>query len=198
MAVLDDLEKVAAVLGAELRHPRVVDNEDAGLGDRGHQLGIASVGARDGQLGQQPRQGPIRRAISIAARAPWARAQDIQLFPRCSGRGLAFTASTRRRARRVAGPEADAGPAGGRRPGRSQLALEGGRSGARIAIETATIASSRCAESGARTSTHGWWPRAGHSRTAGTRGVMSPRRRRRRPASAFVGRWKDFVEVGFV
>ena len=69
MAVLDDLEQVAAVLGAELRHPPVVDDQDAGLGERGEQLGIASVGARDGQLGQQPRQAPIRCAVSIAARA---------------------------------------------------------------------------------------------------------------------------------
>ena len=69
MAVLDDFEQVAAVLGAELRHPPVVDDQDAGLGDRGQQLRIASVGARDGQLGQQPRQAPIRCAVSIAARA---------------------------------------------------------------------------------------------------------------------------------
>ena len=69
MPVLDDFEQVAAVLGAELGHPPVVDDQDAGLGDRGQQFGIATVGARDGQLGQQPREAPVRGGVSIAARA---------------------------------------------------------------------------------------------------------------------------------
>ena len=67
MAVLDDFEQVASVLGAEFRNPPIVDDQDGGLGDRGEQLGIAPVGARDGQLGQQPREAPIRGAVSIAA-----------------------------------------------------------------------------------------------------------------------------------
>ena len=69
MAVLDDLEQVAAVLGAELRHPPVVDDQDGGLGDRGEQLGIAPVGARDGQLGEQAWEAPVRGGVSVAARA---------------------------------------------------------------------------------------------------------------------------------
>ena len=69
MAVLDDLEQVAAVLGAELRHPPVVDDQDGGLGDRGEQLGIAPVGARDGQLGEQAWEAPVRDGVSVAARA---------------------------------------------------------------------------------------------------------------------------------
>ena len=68
-AVLDDLEQVAAVLGAELRHPPVVDDQDGGLGDRGEQLGIAPVGARDGQLGEQAWEAPVRDGVSVAARA---------------------------------------------------------------------------------------------------------------------------------
>ena len=45
MAVLDDLEQVATVLGAELRHFPVVDDQDGGLGAQGEQLRVASVGA---------------------------------------------------------------------------------------------------------------------------------------------------------
>ena len=59
VAVLDDLEQVAAVLGAELGQPPVVDDQDLGLGERGEQLGIASVGACDGQLGQEPWQAQV-------------------------------------------------------------------------------------------------------------------------------------------
>ena len=45
MAVLDDLEQVAAVLGAELRHPPVVDDQDGGLGDRGEVAGVPGLRA---------------------------------------------------------------------------------------------------------------------------------------------------------
>ena len=75
MPVLDDLEQVAAVLGAELRHPPVVDDQDAGLGERGQELGVAPIGASDGQLGQQPREAPVRGAVSQAARAMGERAR---------------------------------------------------------------------------------------------------------------------------
>ena len=63
MAVLDDLEQVAPVLGAELGQPPVVDDQDLGLGERGEQLGIASVGACDGQFGQEPWQSSILDSI---------------------------------------------------------------------------------------------------------------------------------------
>ena len=59
---------------------------------------------------------------------------------------------TRIRLHGIDAPEAGAGPAGGRRPARSHGALEGGRSRARSAIGTATVASSRCAGSEAPSS----------------------------------------------
>ena len=69
IAVFGNLEQVAAVLGAELGEAEVVDDQDLGLGERGEELGIASVGARDGQFGQQPWQAPVRGAVTVAARA---------------------------------------------------------------------------------------------------------------------------------
>ena len=76
IAVLDDLEQVASVLGVELRQAPVVDDEDLGFGDGGEELGIASVGACDGQFAQQPRQAPVRGAVSIAARAMGQRTSE--------------------------------------------------------------------------------------------------------------------------
>lgn len=69
MSVFDDFEQVASVLGTELGQSEVVDDQHVGLGERGEEFGIAPFGARDGQLGEQPCQAPVRGAVSVAARA---------------------------------------------------------------------------------------------------------------------------------
>ena len=83
MSVFDDLEQVASVLGTELGQAEIVDDQDVGLGERGEELWIAPIGARDGQLGEQPCQAPVRGAVSIAARAMGERAGN----PRFSDAG---------------------------------------------------------------------------------------------------------------
>ena len=79
MAVLDDLEQVTTILGAELGEAEVIDDQDLGLGERGQQLGVGSVGARDGQFGQQSRHAPIRSAVTEAARAVGQRTSEPRL-----------------------------------------------------------------------------------------------------------------------
>jgi len=93
MSVLDDLEQVAAILGTEFGEAEVVDDQDLGLGERGQQLRVGSIGACDGEVGEQPGGSPVRGAVSVTARAVgqgtseprfadagWPSDEDVEVF----------------------------------------------------------------------------------------------------------------------
>ena len=57
--------------------PPVVEHEDLGLGERFEQFRVASVGAGDGERGEQPGQPRVERAVTVAAGAVGERASAL-------------------------------------------------------------------------------------------------------------------------
>ena len=109
--VLEDFEQVVPVLGAERGEPPVVEHEDLGLGERFEQLRITTVGAGDGERGEQPGQPQVEGAVAVTAGAVGERASDpalsdagqasdILLHIKVNG-GQFTTASTHARAPRL-------------------------------------------------------------------------------------------------
>ena len=73
VAVLDDLEQVAAVLGAQRCEAPVVEDQDVGLGEAGEQLGVAPVGAADVEFVEQSRARAGTSALWRSRQAWWAK-----------------------------------------------------------------------------------------------------------------------------
>ena len=55
VAVLEEFEEVAAVVGVELGESEVIEHDEVELGERGEQFRIGAVAAGDGDVVQQPR-----------------------------------------------------------------------------------------------------------------------------------------------
>jgi len=85
ISIVDDLEQIAAVGVGHRRHGQIVKDEDLGLGQGLHELGIASVGPSEVQLGEQSWQTRVEHAVALSA-ACWARAQASQVLPIPVGR----------------------------------------------------------------------------------------------------------------
>jgi len=67
IAILDDLQEIAALLVAELLRPPVVEDEQVGSGGCLEDLGIASVAVRESTGGEQPGQAMIGDGEVLAA-----------------------------------------------------------------------------------------------------------------------------------
>ena len=50
VAVFEEFEEVAAVLGVELGESEVVEDEEVGFGEGGEELGVAAVAVGDGEV----------------------------------------------------------------------------------------------------------------------------------------------------
>ena len=81
VAVLDDLEQVAALGGVHRREAPVVEDEQVGFGKAGEELGVAAVAAADVEFGEQPWQAQVEGAEALAAGLVSERAGDAQLLP---------------------------------------------------------------------------------------------------------------------
>src|ERR1700676_2921697 len=66
-AVLDDFEEIARLLGAERFRPPIVEDEELGLAERAHELGVAAVAAGERQRGEEARDAMIEDAEVLAA-----------------------------------------------------------------------------------------------------------------------------------
>ena len=53
VAIFDDLEEIATLVGAERLGSPIVEDEEVDAGDLAQELGVATVGAREGQGGEQ-------------------------------------------------------------------------------------------------------------------------------------------------
>lgn len=67
VAVLDDLQEVAALLGVERLRPPVVEDQQVEAGQGAQRPGIAAIGARQRQGGEQPRRAVIADGEVLAA-----------------------------------------------------------------------------------------------------------------------------------
>ena len=54
MAVIEQFEQIATLLGAEFGQPPIVEDDQVGLGQAGHELCIASVTMGQAELFEQP------------------------------------------------------------------------------------------------------------------------------------------------
>ena len=102
VAVLEELEQVATMVGVELGEAEVVEGDEVELGERGEQLGIGAVAAGDGEVVQEPWDAQVQRGEAVATGLVGERAgepgltdaaragdEDIEVFaqPAPGGRG---------------------------------------------------------------------------------------------------------------
>ena len=82
IAVLDDLQKIAALVGVERLRAPVIKNEQI---ERGRELrssrAISAVAAREGEGVEEPRHAMILRPSESSRQALWPSAQASQLLP---------------------------------------------------------------------------------------------------------------------
>ena len=67
VAVLNDLQQVAALLGGQRFRPPVIEDQQIDLGKLPHEPGVAAVTARQGQCRKQPRAALVKDRQVIAA-----------------------------------------------------------------------------------------------------------------------------------
>ena len=67
VAVVDDLQQIAALLGGERCQAPIVEDEQLDAGEALEQAGIATVGARQGEVFEQPGQPQIEGGAVVAA-----------------------------------------------------------------------------------------------------------------------------------
>ena len=67
VAVLQDLEQVAALLVRDRREAPVVDDQDVDAGELAEQADVGAVGAGQGELVEEPRRAAVEGAEALAA-----------------------------------------------------------------------------------------------------------------------------------
>ena len=67
MAIVDDFEKIAALLGGHGREPPIVENKQLDAGQAGQQTPITAVAAGKGERLEQPGQAVIKDGAIVAA-----------------------------------------------------------------------------------------------------------------------------------
>src|SRR6059036_3296188 len=80
IAILQDLEEVAALRILDRRQPPVVDDEDIEAGELGEQADVGAIGPGQGELVEEARSPAVAGAIALAT-AWCASAQARKLFP---------------------------------------------------------------------------------------------------------------------
>src|SRR6185437_3114540 len=79
VAVLEDLEQVAAFLVASGAQAPVVDDEDVDACELGEEADVATVGAREAELVKETRRAAVDRAVAASTRLLRERAGDVRL-----------------------------------------------------------------------------------------------------------------------
>ena len=69
MAVIEDVEQIAALLGIEVRKPPVVEDDEVGFRELREKLVISAVAAGDGDIGQQPRDTQVACRVTVTTSA---------------------------------------------------------------------------------------------------------------------------------
>ena len=69
MAVVEQLQQVAALGGAHRSNAEIVDRKKLGAGQRAHELGVAPVAVGKGELLGQARPAPVAHAVVLATGA---------------------------------------------------------------------------------------------------------------------------------
>jgi len=79
VAIVDDFEQVAALLGGQRSEPPIIEDEQFDAGDAGEQTTVAAVAAGERQRFEQPRQPVIEDGAIVAAGLVAERAGDPAL-----------------------------------------------------------------------------------------------------------------------
>ncbi len=79
VAIVDDFEQVAALLGGQRGEPPIVEDEQVDAGDAGQQASVAAVAAGERERLEQPRQPVIEDGAIVAAGLVAERAGDPAL-----------------------------------------------------------------------------------------------------------------------
>ena len=67
MAIVDDLEQIAPLLGVQRLRPPIVDDQQPGAFQRRQQPRQPALAARGGEFGEQPRGSPVEHREPFAA-----------------------------------------------------------------------------------------------------------------------------------
>ena len=67
VAIVDDLEQIAALLGVERFRPPIIDDQQAGAFERAHQPRQPTFAARLGKFGEQARRALVEHGEALAA-----------------------------------------------------------------------------------------------------------------------------------
>src|SRR6266446_1705508 len=67
VAIVDDLEQITTLFGIERFRPPIVDDQQAGAFERGHQPRQAAFAARLGEIGEQARGALVEYREALAA-----------------------------------------------------------------------------------------------------------------------------------
>ena len=78
-AVLDDLEGVGGLFGAEGPEEQVIDHQDADAGPARHHPRDAAVGPRDGEVVEHAGSAQVERGVALADRRVGQRAGEVGL-----------------------------------------------------------------------------------------------------------------------
>src|SRR5206468_9402352 len=106
IAILQDLEEVAALRILDRRQPPVVDDEDIEAGELGEQADVGAIGPGQGELVEEARSPAVAGAIALATGLVRQRTGDRSPWPAARVRGTSDTP-----ARDAAGPRESPRPA---------------------------------------------------------------------------------------
>ena len=76
VAVLEDFEQVATMVGVELGEAEVVEDEEVELGEGGEQFGIGCVATGDGDVVQESWDAQVQRGEAVATGLVGERIRD--------------------------------------------------------------------------------------------------------------------------
>ena len=67
VALVEDFQQIPPALVVERSQPPVVEHQDLDLGERGHQLEVATVGPGEGEFREQVRQALVEGGVALPA-----------------------------------------------------------------------------------------------------------------------------------